>query len=960
MRTTPTWLLLAGLFFVGVAQGKPVLAVVKIKDRDQIQVWRRLAIPTYAYDRGLAIAEFDDARWPELKRLGFAGSVVDESPGSSDYYYGRVPDAQRNENPGSVIYEDGDFFIFKARLGQDTNELISRLRLARLTNLTLGERFWENAARRIVSVDSLPWDPFIQGLVDQVNADSITADIQRLQDFKSRLFLLDSCYAAEEWLRQKYTGWGYPVEFDSFFLNLIWPRAGWDRNVIATKAGSLIPSRIVIVGGHHDCIVWPDSATARTNAPGADDNGTGAAATMEIARIFRNYSWEPTVIFCGWAAEEMGLYGSHHFAAWADSQDLDIQAVVIMDMIGYMNDTILDGNIENHGSFTLGLSRLVKLAGQTYAPALALFEVSWPGGSDDLPFYQHGFPATCNIERWYYQNPNYHKVTDVISNTTANLYVNMTRACLAAVAVLGLYPGTVANAAARDFGDGQRLLVSWTANPEGDVIGYRVYWGRQSGVYSDSGAVAGLTDTLAGLIEDSLYYIAVRAVDAAGHVSPLADEVSDHPQLLPRAPGNIQATPVAGGVRVDWLRNEELDLAGYRLYRRINQNPVYDSLSTGYLTDTSWSDQPLSGADKYYYAVRAFDTNGNPSPMSAEVYGRPITLDQGILIIDETQDSSSLADSLSDRFYNYILSGYPHTLYDNDSTAARPVLADFAPYSVVAWHSDDQSDFLAPASVSDLKAYLNAGGKLWFMGWKPTADLRDSALYPVDFAAGDFIYDYLGIEHADISALGDSFRTAVGALGYPDVSVDSAKVPNPAWGGTMRYIEALTAVRSGQAIYQMDMINDSSPFEGKTCGVRNLSGQSRTVFLGFPLYYMDRDQARRVAQKVLQDFGEVVVKETDARYRISDIGLLPNRPNPFTKNTVIRYQLPCSARVGLKIYNIAGQLIRTLVIRDQAAGSYSVIWNGLDENGRVVGCGVYFYRLTANSNHATRKMIVVR
>lgn len=521
------------LIFAHVARAKPVMVAVRLDGAEQIRAWLSLAIPTYAFVSGLAIGEADDHLIPGIARRGFECAVWDDDPWSADYYYGRYPGARLRDQPGKVQYRDGDFYILKA--GPEKNDMLSSpLRPARLECKPLTARFWEQAARKIIGLNSLPWDAYIQSLVDQVDPDSITANIQRLQDFKSRLFLLDSCYAAEDWLHQRFSGWGYPVEFDSFYLTLSWPRSGWDRNVIATKPGDLIPSRFVIVCGHHDCIVWPDSATARVNAPGADDNATGIAGTMEIARIFRNHGWEPTFKFVGWAAEEMGLYGSHHYAAWADSQNLDIQAVINLDMTGFMNDAVLDCNVQSHGSFTAWLSNLVKLAGQVYVPSLLQYEEVWSGGSDDLPFYQHGFPSTCNIERWYYQNPNYHKVTDLITTTNPLLYAGVTRACLAAAAVLGLYPGIVQNVAVNDLGDGQRLRVNWAANPESDVAGYRVYWGRQSGLYPDSVQTSHLSDTLTGLQNDSLYYVIVRAIDADGHPSPLAYEATGRPERLVR------------------------------------------------------------------------------------------------------------------------------------------------------------------------------------------------------------------------------------------------------------------------------------------------------------------------------------------------------------------------------------------------------------------------------------------
>ena len=88
--------------------------------------------------------------------------------------------------------------------------------------------------------------------------------------------------------------------------------------------------------------------------------------------------------------------------------------------------------------------------------------------------------------------------------------------------------------------------------------------------------------------------------------------------------------------------------------------------------------------------------------------------------------------------------------------------------------------------------------------------------------------------------------------------------------------------------------------------------------------------------------------------------LAPARPNPVLGTTEIRYQLPSSALVHIQVYNVAGQLVKTLVEGKQNAGYKSVTWNGRNDQGARVGSGVYLYRMEAGSFTATRKMVVVR
>ena len=85
-----------------------------------------------------------------------------------------------------------------------------------------------------------------------------------------------------------------------------------------------------------------------------------------------------------------------------------------------------------------------------------------------------------------------------------------------------------------------------------------------------------------------------------------------------------------------------------------------------------------------------------------------------------------------------------------------------------------------------------------------------------------------------------------------------------------------------------------------------------------------------------------------------------NYPNPFNPSMVIRYTLPEAAGVRLRIYDMLGQHVRTMVDAGQGAGMHSVVWDGRDALGRMVSTGLYFYRLEAGQNVAVRKMILAK
>ena len=223
------------------------------------------------------------------------------------------------------------------------------------------------------------------------------------------------------------------------------------------------------------------------------------------------------------------------------------------------------------------------------------------------------------------------------------------------------------------------------------------------------------------------------------------------------------------------------------------------------------------------------------------------------------------------------------------------------------------------------------------------------------------MYDYFKVSGVAVTLPVDSFIAADGLQGYPRVEVDSVKVPIASWNGALRYIEALTTIAPAENIYTMDMRNNSSSYEGALCGSRYLGNDFKIVFFGFPLYFMDQDQSRVAAQQVMSDFGEVgVVELTKGQVLLPDISLQQNTPNPFTEKTTINYQLRTANRVRLSVYNIAGQLVKTLIDAQQEAGIHSIVWQGLDDRGRRVSSGIYFYSLESENRTEIKKLTVLR
>ncbi|HFE65557.1 MAG TPA: T9SS type A sorting domain-containing protein, partial [Caldithrix sp.] len=101
------------------------------------------------------------------------------------------------------------------------------------------------------------------------------------------------------------------------------------------------------------------------------------------------------------------------------------------------------------------------------------------------------------------------------------------------------------------------------------------------------------------------------------------------------------------------------------------------------------------------------------------------------------------------------------------------------------------------------------------------------------------------------------------------------------------------------------------------------------------------------------------IKPTDSPL-ISDFALQQNYPNPFNPTTNIAFDLPVSATVQMNIYNSLGQKVRSLVNAFFPAGHHQVQWNALDDAGRSVPAGIYYYQLRTNAFQATHKMMLLK
>ena len=203
-------------------------------------------------------------------------------------------------------------------------------------------------------------DKQLYDIIEAISADRIEKDVQTLVNFGTRNTFSDTISetrgigAARRWIKSEFEtiskncndclNVSYQKDFVSKEGNNRVPHDAWVVNVVAIQKGTKYPNRYVIMSGDIDSRA-SNTMNFTIDAPGANDNASGMAGTIEAARVLSKYKFESSIIYVGLSGEEQGLFGGAGLAAYAKEKEWDIIGILNNDMIG--NITGVDGVIDN-------------------------------------------------------------------------------------------------------------------------------------------------------------------------------------------------------------------------------------------------------------------------------------------------------------------------------------------------------------------------------------------------------------------------------------------------------------------------------------------------------------------------------------------------------------------------------------------------------------------------------------
>ncbi|GAL69885.1 leucine aminopeptidase-related protein [Jejuia pallidilutea] len=200
----------------------------------------------------------------------------------------------------------------------------------------------------------------IYNIINAVSAERIKSDVQTLVNFGTRNTFSDTISetrgigAARRWIKKEFETISNTCEncLDVFYQkdfvtkegNRRVPHDAWVVNVVAIQKGTKYPNRYIIMSGDIDSRA-SDTMDFTTDAPGANDNASGMAGTLEAARVLSKYKFESSIVYVGLSGEEQGLFGGAGLAKYAKDNNWDIIGVLNNDMIGNIKG--VDGVIDN-------------------------------------------------------------------------------------------------------------------------------------------------------------------------------------------------------------------------------------------------------------------------------------------------------------------------------------------------------------------------------------------------------------------------------------------------------------------------------------------------------------------------------------------------------------------------------------------------------------------------------------
>jgi hypothetical protein len=850
-----------------------------------------------------------------------------------------------------------------------------------------------------VSDLKLDVDPFIQNIVNQVSGDSILSYLQKLELLGVKNPGSMALQNTRDWLYSKYQGYGYTdivyhdFTYSSYTL----------QNIIVTKTGSVQPDVTLIIDGHYDSI----------GGPGVNDNGSGVAVILEIARLLATIECEYTIKFINFSAEEQGLIGSQAYVnTVVVPQNMNILLVFNIDEVGgiagQVNNTITCERDEGPPSGNNAASAVYTdtLATLTQDYSNLNTQIAHAYGSDYMPFEDAGYVITGYYET--NESPFPHSPNDILANMDPSYVSEITKGAVAAALYFAKANKTFLTLNHIPIITSQDTLnpynVDVKAVTSSAINSAKCYYQVNSGGFSE------LTMTLSSSINDTLIY--TTAIPAQNYNSVVDyyftfENIDSVFTRLPELTGTYfqfeispdTVAPVVNHLALNdqsYLINpiefnsnafDENGISDMILYVKIN-NGAENEFQMSWLGNNDFSylfSDSISAADSIFYKFKAVDnsTNQNITWLPANNY-----------FVFELLNS----ELFSFENHNNLYTGNGDWQWGELTDASIPQPAGSKVWATnltgnysVNSTSELSSPFIDLTNKYDAQLVINH-----FYQIEPINDGAnikisiDSVNFQVISPVGGYPYSNLylfnepGFSHNsyywvedqfDLSAyageiiqLKGDFRSDIFTQQkgwYIDyIRLDfRGEISNHAPQIVFFYPQHLDSLEIG---FQQSFVFRAEDVDGDSL-IYSLAYKDQIVndsiaTFTFTEIGLDTVHARVEDGKGKLDVYEWIFNVYDPALSINEniqiadkYYLYPPSPNPFNPSTKITYEIKEPGNLEINVYNIKGQKIVELINKYEGKGRYNVEFNGLNYSS-----GIYIIEMKTKNFYFNRKVVLIK
>ena len=761
----------------------------------------------------------------------------------------------------------------------------------------------------------------VQQVINSVNIDSLVYFVRELSGdvattingqpytIVSRHKLQPGNDKAADYIKERLEYYGLTA-YDQW-----WTSTG--RNVYAVQPGTDFPNQYYIICAHYD------DMPSGTTAPGADDNASGTAAVLEAARLLSQYTFPFTVMYALWDEEEQGLIGSNYFAGQAQTAGDSILGVLNLDMIAYdgnsdnkfeihtrsvansleLKDELLDVNTV----YNIGIIPIIKNPGSTY--------------SDHASFWNKGYGAILLIEDNNDFHPYYHTINDKIQFFNVPYFEKLSKLAIGTLAKLALnldmridHTPIASTGIAGDITTQATVVTGLTIGTGSSAP--RLYYRLNTGSgYSDFYNVTGTP------LETTTYSFTIPGVQLGTSVQyyvAAQDNNSNMVVTLPQGGGGYNPP---GSTPPSQFYSFNVAPLNYVFYDSAFTVSNWTGVGGWNITTAKFKSAPSSFTD-------------SPGGNYAANTTATMTLNQSI---DMPESMSAYLEFWTqwaietDWDYGQILisSNGGTQWVPLEGNYTNPGTGSFQPNgqplydgTQLSWVKEeiDISEYMGQQIL--LRFLLRSDGSIQEDGWY----VDDINIVVYDFVPVELV-SFTASSLSDKVTLNWSTASETNNRGFEverKVFSLQSSVHNSDWR-TVGYVDGKGTTTDFTSYTFVDQLNEQGKYS-------------------YRLKQIDFDGSINYSNEIEVDF-----------IGVTEYALLQNYPNPFNPSTVISYQLPVDSKVQLKVYDILGTEITTLVNETKTAGKHDVSFDA----GKL-SSGTYFYTIIADGFVQTRKMLLVK